>query len=65
MRSLLDEMNNLAMLKSDEMMLKPQKVAMQDVLTYACEGIKEIAARTDQNLVFAFPEEPIYRQCGH
>ena len=60
MRSLLDEMNNLAMLKSDEMILKPQTVAMQDVLVYACEGIKEIAATHDQKLIFAFPEEPIH-----
>ncbi len=60
MRSLLDEMNNLAMLKSDEMVLKPQKVVMQDVLTYACEGIKEIASTRDQKLVFAFPEQPFY-----
>ncbi len=60
MRSLLDEMNNLAMLKSDEMILKPQRVPMQDVLTYACEGIKEIASMHNQKLVFAFPEQPFY-----
>jgi two-component system sensor histidine kinase VicK len=33
---------------------------MQDVLTFACEGIKEIASTRDQGLVFAFPEEPFY-----
>jgi len=59
MRSILDEMNNLAMLKSDEMILKPQKVVMEDILTYACEGIKDIAATRKQNLVYAFPEEPL------
>jgi signal transduction histidine kinase len=58
MRSILDEMNNLAMLKADEMALKPQKVAMEDILAYACEGIREIAATRKQNLVYAFPEEP-------
>ena len=58
MRSILDEMNNLAMLKSDEMILKPQKLVMQDVLVYACEGIKEIAATRNQKLIYAFPEEP-------
>ena len=58
MRSLLDEMNNLAMLKADEMILKQQTVAMQDVLGFACEGIKEIAATHDQRLIFALPEEP-------
>ena len=57
MRSILDEMNNLAMLKSDEMTLKPQKVAMEDVLTYACEGIRDIAAARKQNLVYDFADE--------
>jgi signal transduction histidine kinase len=57
MRSILDEMNNLAMLKSDELALKPQKVALEDVLTYACEGIKDIASARKQNLVYAFSEE--------
>src|SRR5690349_7667319 len=57
MRSILDEMNNLAMLKSDEMALKPQKVAMEDVLTYACEGIKDIASARQQNLVYDFAPE--------
>src|SRR5215216_6029158 len=60
MRSLLDEMNNLAMLKSDEMILKPQRVPMQDVLVSACDGIKEIASTRDQKLIFAFPEQPFY-----
>lgn len=59
MRSILDEMNNLAMLKADEMMLKPQKVVMEDILAYACEGIKDIAATRRQNLVYAFSEEPL------
>ncbi|HZM23071.1 MAG TPA: HAMP domain-containing sensor histidine kinase, partial [Anaerolineales bacterium] len=54
-----NEMNNLAMLKSDEMKLKPQKIIMQDLLTYACEGIKEIASARDQTLTYAFPEEPL------
>jgi signal transduction histidine kinase len=59
MRSILDEMNNLAMLKSDEMILKPQKVVMEDILTFACEGIKDIAATRRQNLVYAFSQEPL------
>ncbi len=58
MRSILDEMNNLAMLKSDELQFKPQKVPMQDVLAFACEGIKEIASSRDQKLTYVFPEEP-------
>jgi signal transduction histidine kinase len=58
MRSILDEMNNLAMLKSDEMTIKPQRIVMQDLLAYACEGIKEIASTRDQKLTYAFPDEP-------
>ncbi|HSJ89353.1 MAG TPA: GAF domain-containing sensor histidine kinase [Anaerolineales bacterium] len=60
MRSILDEMNNLAMLHSDGMILKPQRVPLQDVLTYACDGIKEIASARDQKLIFAFPGQPFY-----
>jgi len=60
MRSLLDEMSNLTMLKADVMDLKLQKVPLQDVLTFACEGIKEIASTRDQELIFDFPEESIY-----
>ena len=60
MRSLLDEMSNLTMLKADTMGLNPQKVAMQDVLAFACEGIKELASAHDQILVFSFPEEPLH-----
>jgi signal transduction histidine kinase len=60
MRSILDEMNNLAMLQSDGMILKPQRVPLQDVLTYACEGIKEIASTRDQKVIFAFPGQPFY-----
>ena len=59
MRSILDEMNNLAMLKSDAMILKPQKVVVEDILAYACEGIKDIASTRRQNLIYAFSEEPL------
>jgi signal transduction histidine kinase len=57
MRSILDEMNNLVMLKADEMGLKLQKVAMEDVFVYACEGLQEIALTRKQTLVYAFSEE--------
>jgi signal transduction histidine kinase len=46
------------MLKSDEMKLKRQKIVIQDVLAYACEGIKAIASARDQKLIYAFSEEP-------
>jgi len=60
MRSLLDEMNNLAMLKSDEMILKLRKVPVQEILSSACEGIREFAATHDQGLIFALPDTPLY-----
>jgi len=60
MRSILDEMSNLSMLKTDVMNLKAKRVAMQDVLVSACEGIKEIASTRDQKLTFAFPDEPFF-----
>ena len=60
MRTLLDEMSNLTMLKADTMGLKLQRVSMQDVLTFACEGIKEFVSTHDQKLVFVFPEEPLH-----
>jgi signal transduction histidine kinase len=60
MRSILDEMNNLAMLKSDGMTLKPQRIPVQDILVHACEGIREIASTRDQKLVFVLQQEPFY-----
>ncbi|HEX2993893.1 MAG TPA: GAF domain-containing sensor histidine kinase [Anaerolineales bacterium] len=57
MRAILDEMNNLVMLKADDMAFKPQKVAMEDVLVYACEGLQEIAMTRKQTLVYTFSEE--------
>jgi K+-sensing histidine kinase KdpD len=57
MRSILDEMNNLVMLKTDEVDLKLQKVGMEDVLVYACEGLQEIALTRRQTLVYAFSDE--------
>ena len=60
MRTILDAMSNLTMLKADTLSLAPQKTPIQDVLTFASEGIKEIASTRDQKLVFDFPEEPIY-----
>jgi signal transduction histidine kinase len=60
MRSILDEMSNLTMLKADTMDLSPQRVPLQDVLTFACEGIRELASTKDQTLEFIFPEEPLY-----
>jgi signal transduction histidine kinase len=60
MRTILDAMSNLTMLKAETLSLAPQRTVIQDVLTFACEGIKEIASTRDQKLVFAFPEEPLH-----
>lgn len=60
MRVLLDEMNNLAMLKSDEMILKPQRVAIQEILASACNGVHEPLSAQGQRLSFVFPEEPLH-----
>jgi signal transduction histidine kinase len=60
MRTILDAMSNLTMLKADVMNLESQRVPMQDVLVFASEGIKQLASTRDQKLVFDFPEEPFY-----
>lgn len=59
MRSLLDQMNNLTMLQSDEMILRKMKIPVQDVLNFALDEIKYTAARRGLQLVLAFREEPI------
>ncbi|MCK6582704.1 MAG: GAF domain-containing sensor histidine kinase [Anaerolineales bacterium] len=59
MRVLLDEMSNLTLLQSDEMVLKKSKIPVQDVLNFALDEIKYSAARRDLSLVLAFREEPI------
>lgn len=59
MRSLLDQMNNLTMLQTDEMILRKMELPVQDVLNFALDEIKYTAARRDLQLVLAFREEPI------
>lgn len=60
MRSFLDQMNNLAMLQTDEMQMRPAKISIQDVLNLALDEVKYLASRRDLVLVFAFQEDPIY-----
>jgi signal transduction histidine kinase len=60
MRSLLDQMNNLTLLQTDEMEMHPMKISVQDILNFACDEIKYSAARRDMALVFAFDDNPIY-----
>ncbi len=60
MRSLLDQMNNLTLLQTDEMLMRPAKISIQDILNFACDEIKYFAARKNLALVFAFQDDPIY-----
>ncbi|MBN1453627.1 MAG: GAF domain-containing sensor histidine kinase [Anaerolineales bacterium] len=59
-RSLLDQMNNLTLLQSDEMEMSPVKIPIQDVLNCALDEVKYFAAKQDLQLVFAFQDDPIY-----
>jgi signal transduction histidine kinase len=60
MRSLLSQMNNLTLLQTDEMEMRPMKISIQDVLHFAIDEIKYFAARRDLQLVLAFQEDPIF-----
>ena len=60
MRVLLDQMNNLTLLQSDEMEMRQMKIPIQDVLHFAIDEIKYTAARRDLQLVLAFQEDPIF-----
>jgi signal transduction histidine kinase len=60
MRSVLDQMNNLTLLQSDEMEMDQVKTPIQDVLNAALDEIKYFAAKRDLQLVLAFPDDPIY-----
>jgi signal transduction histidine kinase len=60
MRSLLDQMNNLTLLQSDEMEMRQMKISIQDVLNFAIDEIKYFAARRDLQLVIDFQEDPIF-----
>jgi signal transduction histidine kinase len=60
MRSLLDQMNNLTLLQSDEMEMNQVRIPIQDVLNAALDEIKYFASTRDLQLVYAFRDEPIY-----
>jgi K+-sensing histidine kinase KdpD len=60
MRSVLDQMNNLTLLQSDEMEMRQMKISIQSVLNFALDEIKYSAARRDMRLVLDFQEDPIY-----
>jgi signal transduction histidine kinase len=60
MRSLLDQMNNLTLLQSDEMEMRQMKISIQDVLHFAIDEIKYSAARRDVQLVLDFQDDPVF-----
>jgi len=60
MRSILDAMSNLTMLKADVMNWRPVKISMQDVLTKACDSVKDVALTREQKITFALAEDPLY-----
>ncbi len=60
MRSLVEDMTNLTMLETEgQMIIKYQKVAIQDILKSAYDEIRQLAAAKAQRIIFAFDEEPI------
>jgi signal transduction histidine kinase len=60
MRSVLDQMNNLTLLQSDEMEMRQTKISIQSILNFALDEIKYSAARRDMRLVLDFQDDPIY-----
>ena len=60
MRMLVDQMSNLTMLQSDEMLLQPVKVPVQNLLHFAIDEILYSAESRNIKLVHAFQEEALY-----
>jgi len=60
MRSILDQMNNLTLLQSDEMEMRRMRISIQSVLNFAIDEIKYSAARRDMQLSLHLPDDPIY-----
>jgi signal transduction histidine kinase len=60
MRSILDQMNNLTLLQSDEMEMRRMRISIQSVLNFALDEIKYFAARRDMQLSLHFQDDPIY-----
>jgi signal transduction histidine kinase len=60
LRSVLDQMSNLALLQADEMEMSRERIPVQDVLHAALDEIKYFAAKRDLQLVYDFSDDPIY-----
>jgi K+-sensing histidine kinase KdpD len=60
MRALLDQLNNLTLLQSDELEMKSQRISIQDILNFARDEIIYFAAQRNLELTMAFSDDPIY-----
>ncbi len=60
MRSLVEDMTNLTMLETEGLMVnKARNISIQSVLKTACDEVHPLAAAKQQQIVFAFPEQPL------
>ncbi len=59
MRTLLEDMNNLTMLESEESSFTRQKTVIQEVLQKSADEIEELARGREQEIIFDFPEKAI------
>jgi len=61
MRTLLEDMSNLTMLEAEESTSGvSESVAIQGILEAACKEAEELAKAKAQNLIFDFPQEPLF-----
>jgi signal transduction histidine kinase len=63
MRSLVDSMTNLSMLRSKEMVMHRLVVPIQQVLRAAFAEVKSLAEAKNQQVAFEMPEQPIPVKC--
>jgi signal transduction histidine kinase len=63
MRSLIDSMTNLNMLRSREMVMHRLVVPIQQVLKAASAEVKSLVEAKNQQVVFEIPEQPIPVKC--
>lgn len=60
MKSLLEQMSNLTLLQAEQLEMRPRRVAIQDIVTLACNEITYSAARHNLEITYAFGEAPHY-----
>lgn len=59
MRTLLEDMNNLTMLKADASTMLPRSAVLQELLETTAQEIQEMAKVKGQIIAFDFPAEPL------